>query len=166
MAVRGVCCTRFVPAYDVEQPRRCLEACRAIARVHRDRGIPATFFLVGRLLESEGLAYRELFDEPDLFEIASHTYSHKMLADHPVCGPAASAEEIHEEIFRGKELVEDCFGRACVGVRPGCGFPEGLAGAPGVLAEIAGAGLRYISSRAWGPHTTLPPCHWRAAPYV
>lgn len=146
----------LVPAYDTEQPGACLDACRRIADVHRRRGIPATFFIVGKLLEGDGPAFRELLDEPGLFEIASHTYSHRMLRDHPICGPAAGAAEIREEVRRGKALVEDCFGRPCAGIRPGCGFERGLTGAPAVLDEIAAAGLGYVSSQAWGPHTTLP----------
>ena len=148
--------TVIVPAYDVEQPGACLEACRQIARIHRERRIPATFFIVGALLEKEGQAYKELLDEPGLFEIASHTYSHKLFRDHPVCGPAVSPGEIHEEIVRGKELVEEVFGHQCLGVRPGCCFDVGLRGAPSVVAEVAAAGFRYVSSRAWGPHSTLP----------
>ena len=35
-------------------------------------------------------------------------------------------------------------------------FDVGFRGAPGVLAEIAGAGFKYVSSRLWGPHTTVP----------
>jgi hypothetical protein len=145
-----------VPAYDTESPGKCREACRKIARVHRELGVPATFFIVGQLLEKEGDAYRELLDEPGLFEIASHTYSHRMLRDQPVCGPAASPEQIHRELFLGKQRVEECFGRACTGVRPGCGFDKGLRGAPEVAKEVAAAGFSYISSQLWGPFTTVP----------
>jgi hypothetical protein len=146
----------FIPAYDTEHDGACLEACRKIARVHRDRGIPATFFIVGRLLQSAGRAFRELLDEPGLFEIASHTYSHMLLRDQPVAGRAVGPAAIHEEIFRGKQLVEDCFERPCLGMRPGCCFELGFRGLPEVLQEIASAGFRYVSSRAWGPHSTVP----------
>lgn len=146
----------FVPAYDTESAGACLQGCRQIARVHRQRGVPATFFIVGRLLETEGTAYRDLLDEPDLFEIASHTYSHKLLRNQGFAGPGVSPEQVHEEIHRGKALVEQCFERPCLGLRPGCGFEAGLRGAPEVLAEIAGAGLTYVSSRLWGPHSTVP----------
>ena len=148
--------TVFVPAYDTDHSDTCLEACKQIARVHREHAVPATFFILGRLLESEGEDYRKLLDEPDLFEIASHTYSHKMLRDQPICGPAASTQEIHNEIFRGKELVEEVFGRECLGMRPGCSFDVGLRGAPEVVSEVVDAGFRYISSRIWGPHYTVP----------
>jgi len=148
--------TAFVVAYDTERQGACLKACRKIAEVHRRRGVCATFFIVGRLLESEGAAFKELLDEPELFEIASHTYSHRMLKNHPICGPAVGPEEIHKEIFLGKQRVEDCFERACVGIRPGCSFDNGLTDAPGPLSEVAAAGLGYVSSQAWGPHYTLP----------
>ena len=148
--------TTFIAAYDVENASDCRKACETIARLHRDRGVPATFFVMGQLLENEGTEYKGLLDEPDLFEVASHTYSHGMLRDQPICGPAAGPEEIHKEIFRGKEIVEDVFGRACLGLRPACSFDVGLKGAREVVAEVAAAGFRYVSSRAWGPHFTIP----------
>ena len=148
--------TALIPAYDTELAGGCLEACRKIARVHRQREIPTTFFIVGRLLESEGGAYKELLDEPAVFEIASHTYSHRMLRDHPICGPAVDADEARMEIVRGKELVEQTFERECLGMRPGCGFEDGLRGAPSVVAQVAQAGYRYVSSQAWGPYCTAP----------
>lgn len=146
----------FVPAYDTEQMGGCLHACRDIVRVHRERNVPATFFIVGRLLAEEGSEYRQLFGDSELFEIASHTYSHKLLHDHPVCGRAANAEQIHTEIVEGKRLVEECFERPCVGLRPACGFEAGFRGVPEVVAELAAAGLSYVSSQLWGPHTTVP----------
>lgn len=146
----------FVPAYDTEHTGACLQACQDIVRVHRERDVPATFFIVGRLLEEEGEAYRRLLGDCDLFEVASHTYSHKLLRDHSVCGRGVSAEQVHEQIARGKQLVEECFERPCIGLRPGCGFETGFSGAPEVVAELASAGLGYVSSQLWGPHTTVP----------
>jgi hypothetical protein len=96
-----------------------------------------------------------VLDDP-LFELASHTYSHKMLRDHPFCGPAASPEQIRVEIWRGKEVIEQTFGRPCRGLRSGCGFADGLNGAPQVVAHLAEAGYSYVSSRLWGPEYSLP----------
>jgi len=146
--------TRYIAAYDTESPN-CLAACRKIAEVHRRYEMPATFFIVGKVLEASPAEYKELLDDP-LFEIASHTYSHKMLKDHPLCGSAASADERREEIFRGKALVEEIFGRPCLGVRPGCSFVDGLKGAPDVLSLVRESGLKYVSSLAWGPDYSLP----------
>jgi peptidoglycan/xylan/chitin deacetylase (PgdA/CDA1 family) len=146
--------TLYVAAYDTEHDG-CLAACRKIAAVHRRMEMPATFFIVGRRLEESGAEYRELLDDP-LFEIASHTYSHKMLRDHPICGPAAPPDERREEIVRVVALVEDVFERGCLGIRPGCSFEHGLKGAPDVLDIVKEAGLRYVSSMAWGRDYSLP----------
>jgi peptidoglycan/xylan/chitin deacetylase (PgdA/CDA1 family) len=117
--------------------------------------MPATFFIVGQMLEGDGGAYRELLDDP-LFEVASHTYSHKVLRDHPFCGPAVTETEVIEELSEGKRLVEDVFERPCLGVRPACGFEEGLRGAPDLLAAVSESGFGYISSLTWGTDYSLP----------
>ncbi|NQT93591.1 MAG: polysaccharide deacetylase family protein [Lentisphaerae bacterium] len=148
--------TVMVPAYDVEFPGDCLAACRRISEVHKKHDMPGTFFVTGKVLEKDGAELKQVLDDPELFELASHTYSHKMFRDHPFCGPAASIEEIREEVFRGKQLVEDVFERKCVGLRPGCCFDIGLKHAPEVLSIIHEAGLNYVSTQAWGPCYTVP----------
>jgi peptidoglycan/xylan/chitin deacetylase (PgdA/CDA1 family) len=146
--------TRYIAAYDTESPA-CLVACRKIVEAHRRHDMPATFFIVGKTLEESRQEYVALLDDP-LFEIASHTYSHKMLRDHPICGPAASPEQREIEIRRGKEVVEDAFGRECVGVRPGCGFSNAMRGATEELQHMASAGFGYVSSQLWGADYSLP----------
>jgi hypothetical protein len=146
--------TRYIAAYDTESPR-CLAACRAIVETHRRHQMPATFFITGKTLEADPEEYRALLDDP-LFEIASHTYSHRSLRDHPFCGPAVPLEQIREEILVGVEWVQKVFERPCAGLRPGCSFEHGLAGAPEILACIAEAGLSYVSSLAWGRDYSLP----------
>jgi len=73
-----------------------------------------------------------------------------MLRDHPFCGPAASEEQRREEIFQGKASVEKIFERPCLGLRPGCGFDNGLKGASDILRFITEAEFRYVSSILWG----------------
>ena len=146
--------TLYIAAYDTESPA-CLAACRRIVEVHRRHEMPATFFITGSVLEADGHGYGALLDDP-LFEIASHTYSHKSLRDHPFCGPAVSPEEIAEDVSEGKRWVEQVFERPCIGVRPGCGFEKGLCGAPEVLQAAAASGFRYVSSMAWGRDYSLP----------
>jgi len=65
--------TVYVAAYDTESPK-CLAACRKIVEMHRKHDVPASFFIVGKVLEANPDEYRELLDDP-FFEIASHTYS-------------------------------------------------------------------------------------------
>jgi peptidoglycan/xylan/chitin deacetylase (PgdA/CDA1 family) len=146
--------TLYVAAYDTEAPD-CLTACRGIVEVHRRHDMPATFFITGKVLEADRDEYRALLDDP-LFEVASHTYSHKLLRDHPLCGPAASPEEVIEELSEGRRWVEQVFERPCLGIRPACGFDDGLRGAVGVLEAVAGAGFRYVSSLTWGRDCSLP----------
>ncbi len=146
--------TKYIAAYDTESPR-CLEACRKIVDVHKRFQMPATFFIVGKTLEANASEYRKLLEDP-LFEIATHTYSHRMLRDNPFCGDAIPDEEKRIEIFKGKEIVERVFERPCLGLRPGCGFENGFRNAPRVLELIQEAGLKYVSSLLWGPDYSLP----------
>jgi peptidoglycan/xylan/chitin deacetylase (PgdA/CDA1 family) len=148
--------TRFLAAYDTEAAGTCLRACRTIAGIHERLDVPATFFIVGKRLEEEGAEYRAVLGQCPLFEVASHTYSHRMLRDHPFCGPAVGAAERSRELRLGKLLVEQTFGRPCLGLRPGCSFVTGLHGDSDLVADVAAAGFRYVSSTAWGPDYTLP----------
>ena len=155
--------TYYVAGYDAEnfdkdgpfQAPTCLEACRKIVEKHLKYRIPATFFVVGEALEANPKEYRELLDNP-LFEIASHTYSHKTLLDHPVCGPGCTEEEIWEEIERGKKVVEDIFQRPCKGLRTPCGYVEHLQAEPLVLKILSETGHEYLSSVGWGMLFTQP----------
>jgi peptidoglycan/xylan/chitin deacetylase (PgdA/CDA1 family) len=148
--------TRFIAAYDTESPGRCLAACRSIAAVHERMGVPATFYIVGKRLEEEGAEYRALLGDSPLFEIASHTYSHRMLRDHPFCGPPVDDAARRQEIVLGKERVEQTFARPCLGLRPGCSFDAGLRGDAALVSMVAEAGFRYVSSLLWGPQYTMP----------
>jgi peptidoglycan/xylan/chitin deacetylase (PgdA/CDA1 family) len=146
--------TLYIAAYDTESPK-CLAAVRKIAEVHKKFQMPATFFITGKTLEANIPEYKSLLDHP-LFEVASHTYSHKMLRENPFCGPAVSLEEKRKEIFEGKAAVERVFGKPCIGLRPGCGFEKALNGAADVLGLVKEAGFKYISSLLWGKDYSLP----------
>lgn len=148
--------TRYIAAYDTEKPQDCLAACRQIRAVHEQFSVPGTFFIVGKRLEEEGADYRAVLGDVPEFEMASHTYSHKMLRDHPFCGPAPEQVTRLQEIREGKAWIEQTFQRACVGLRPGCGFTEGLRGDRWLAAAVADAGFRYVSSVLWGPDYTVP----------
>jgi peptidoglycan/xylan/chitin deacetylase (PgdA/CDA1 family) len=146
--------TLYIAAYDTESPS-CLAACRKIVEVHKRFEIPATFFLVGRTLEANAAEYKALLSDP-LFEVASHTWSHKLLCDNAMCGKAVSPAEKREEILKSKALIEQVFERPCVGLRPAVGFDAGFKGAIDVLALVREAGYRYTSSLLWGPDCSMP----------
>jgi hypothetical protein len=147
--------TRYIAAYDTEKAGDCLAACKTIRQVHEEFDFPGTFFLVGKRLEEEGAEYRAVLDAP-LFEVASHTYSHIILRDHPFCGNTPGNDVRACEITLGKEWVEQTFQRPCVGLRPGCGFHNALRGDPWLVETVASAGFGYVSSLLWGPETTVP----------
>lgn len=147
--------TTFIAAYDTEQTA-CLEAVRGIIAVHEQFDVPATFFIVAGLLERQGADYVRLFGAHPRFEIASHTYTHLLLRDHRVCGPAGPREQFRREIVESKKRIEDVFGRAVEGFRPAVGFSDGLRGAPELLGLCREAGYRYTSALLWGPQDSMP----------
>lgn len=149
--------TIFVAAYDTEQAGACLSACGRITRVHREMGVPATFFIKTRLLEGdERRAYQKLLSD-DLFEVASHTVTHVMLRDHPALGVGAAPRDvIADELARSKATIEDAFGRPCEGLRSPVGFEDGLGDDRWLVELVAGTGYAYSSSQAWGPKCTIP----------
>jgi len=148
--------TRYIAAYDTEMPGSCLAACRRIREVHEEYSFPATFFIVGQLLENEGAEYLTLLGENPSFEIASHTYSHQLLRDHPLGVPGLTGAQREGEIRLGKEIIEQTFGRACLGMRVPWGFADGLRGDPEFVNQVAAVGFGYVSSLLWGPDFTLP----------
>ena len=143
--------TRFIAAYDTENAADCLSACGPIKDFPAKFDFPATFFIVGKRLEEEGREYRNLLGDVPSFEIASHTYSPKMLRDHPFCGPAPDNASRLQELQLGKKLVEQTFGRPSVGLRLGCGFAEGLRGDDWLLSHVETTGFKYVSSVLRGP---------------
>jgi peptidoglycan/xylan/chitin deacetylase (PgdA/CDA1 family) len=148
--------TRYIAAYDTEKAGDCLVACKTIRQVHEEFDFPGTFFIVGKRLEEEGAEYRAVLGDVPVFELASHTYSHIILRDHPFCGNTPTNEIRGRELIWGKERIEQTFGRPCVGLRPGCGFYNALRGDPWLVDAVATAGFQYVSSLLWGPETTVP----------
>jgi len=147
--------TRYIAAYDTESPD-CLAGVRRIVAVHEKHEMPATFFIVARLLEDQREEYVALLRDHPLFEIACHSYSHMPLVDAPRFAKAGPLEQFPREIVESKAIIEDTFGCAVTGFRPPCSGPEGLAVAPEALRLLDGAGYEYVSSFAWGPDCSLP----------
>jgi peptidoglycan/xylan/chitin deacetylase (PgdA/CDA1 family) len=146
--------TMYVAAYDVESGD-CLRACQKIVAVHKRMEMPATFFIVGQVLKAKPKEFRRLLDD-ELFEVASHTYTHHMYADHEWCGPGMPIEEALADVLKTKEYIEELFERPVAGIRPVCGFSNGLKSHPEVIGAIKEAGHAYISSQLWGPDLSMP----------
>lgn len=148
--------TCYVFAYDLEDPDLCLRAAPRLVELHRRHEVPATFFLLGSVLEVRGAELRRILGDDPLFDLASHTYSHKLLKDNRVHGPGVGLEELGREIELGIRLVEDVFERPCVGVRSGYGFHGGLRGERERLEVVWDRGARYLSSDLRGPGDSVP----------
>jgi hypothetical protein len=147
--------TKYLAAYDTEQPD-CLKMVRQIVKIHERHEMPATFFIVAGLLDSQGREYKSLLGNHPLFEIASHSYTHQMLRDNRICGKAAPAQVFRRELVESKKRLEDHFGCKLTGFRTPVGFSEGLRGLPDVLALCDEAGYKYVSTLLWGPLDSMP----------
>jgi peptidoglycan/xylan/chitin deacetylase (PgdA/CDA1 family) len=147
--------TRFLPAYDVEHAELCLPGVERLAALHRRFEAPATFFIVGKLLEKDGPAFRKLLDDP-LFDVQTHTYSHQALKDSRAWGAGAGLEVMEVEVREGKRLVEEVFERECIGLRPGGGFENGWQGCPDRLEILHRHGLKFVSADLRGPMDSIP----------
>ena len=148
--------TYYVFAYDVEDPDLCLRATPRLVELHRRYEIPATFFVLGTVLERRGAELRAVFGDDPLFDIASHTYSHQPLKHNRIHGPGVDLDELGREVGLGLRLVEEIFERPCVGVRSGYGFYGGLRGEKERLRVIRDSGARYLSSDMRGPADSVP----------
>ncbi len=148
--------TVYAASYDLENMELCVPAAQELVRIHRKYSAPATFFCVGRVVEQRGEELRRIFDDDPLFDIQSHTYSHRMLRDHIIHGPAIPVEEMWTEIGKAADIIERVFGRRPIGTRSGCGFKEGMQGEPERLRIIVECGMKYISTHLRGPMETIP----------
>lgn len=147
----------YVAAYDTES-LRCIHGVRSIVKQHKRYDAPATFFIVGELLEHPEIAdeLAALLDDP-LFEVASHTYTHELVKPHLSFGNQAPAESLlHEQIERSVQLIESTFDTKVAGFRTPSGFYTGLRGEKTLLRILWDNGIRYVSSKLMGRGDTVP----------
>jgi peptidoglycan/xylan/chitin deacetylase (PgdA/CDA1 family) len=137
-------------SYKGDRLQEFLAGVRAVAEVHLTLNLPATFFIVAKLLEDAGRELVELLDQP-LFDIQCHSYSHADV----VCISEDEAALRHE-LVDSKRRIEDTFGRSVIGFTTPAGYWNGLVGQQRVLAALWEAGYRYVRSFGMGPDGTIP----------
>ncbi len=143
-----------VVSYEGERLRECVAGIRAVAEVHLERGAPATFFIVARLLRAATSEIVEILDHPT-FEIASHSYTHPDIKSF-----LHDDDRLRHEVVDSKKVIEDAFGRAVVGFTTPGGYEDGYMDQPRFLELLREAGYRYVRSVACGPHFSMPaPLH-------
>jgi len=137
-------------SYEREALQHCLAGVRAVVEVHLRHNAPATFFLVGKLLEHARSELRSILDCP-IFDLQCHSYTHANLTE-----IAEDEVALKHELVDSKRLIEDTFGRPVIGLTSPGGFARGLLGHKQVLRAIGDAGYRYVRSMGLGPFDTQP----------
>ena len=136
--------------YNGERLTLCLDGIRAVAEVHLERRIPATFFLVAELALHAKSELKAILDKP-LFDIQCHSYTHENLLE-----VADNAAALKKEIVDSKKLIEDTFGRPVIGFTTPGSFTKGLCGQKRQIEALCNAGYRYVRSVGKGPFDTSP----------
>ena len=120
---------------------------RKLVALHTDQGVPATFFMLGKLVELEQ-RFKSIFrSRSDLIDVQQHTYSHSLVMekngfDRPRITPA----QLKSEIRKTKSLIKDSYGVDCTGVRLPYTFKGGLKGHAALQKAVKEAGMMFVSS--------------------
>ena len=141
---------------DIEPYRLCLDPKTAtrgleiIQDIHESLQVPGTLFTCGKTMthHKDALVAAKT---SGLFDIQSHTYSHILFKDQAwqddvfkASPPAA----IDFELRVTSEIVAECFGAECIGLRTPFCYNQGLRGRPDLLQLLHNNGIKYVSS--WG----------------
>lgn len=137
---------------------------RVASRLHRETGIPCTFFIQGRSLEEHADAFRRVRDECDeLIDFQQSTYSGLPLKT--VCQEnhegikvfrGLSPEQCRESLSRTQHLMEHALGIRPVGVAGPLGCYRGLSDRPDILEVLHELGIQFVRSYSrnaqdWAP---------------
>jgi len=142
-----------------ERVRESLSAVDVIVSILDEYQAPATFFILGWLLDYAGDEYAKRLGQRDNFDIQSHTYSHGSLKP-----GGLSLEELDDEVKQTKELIRKLFNVESIGVRGPGGYYRGMQGHPDRLKILWDNGARFIGTDSAGPPGAVMPAPF-AQPY-
>lgn len=121
-----------------------------------DFDAPATFFLVGRLVEAAPDAFRRLLSNPR-YEIASHTWSHMGFKSIGNWKCPYSVADVERDIRRSLAVLKKAFNSPVVqGVCAPGNYYRGIQDRPDLQRMCMRIGLRYLCSDGRGPADTIP----------
>jgi peptidoglycan/xylan/chitin deacetylase (PgdA/CDA1 family) len=135
---------------------------RRAREIHRELGIPATLFIVGRTLERWPHAFDDIAGDP-LFDLQQHTYSHQLLKTvyidkgHEIqVERGVGLEEIRREVRRTTALLHQHLGVECTGLTGPWGYYRGLRDRPDILQVLWEEGIRFTrtdgrNEKDWHP---------------
>jgi len=150
------------------EPEKILEkSIGAIADLHVELEVPATFFIVGKTIEMGHRTLKKLREHPSLFDLQQHTYSHLPLKSiNPDNGSAAinndtnvvggSLRRIAGEVRRTSELLRRHLDADCTGIRGPWGYYLGLLDRPDIVRVLAQNGIEFTSTYLRNRHDGFP----------
>jgi peptidoglycan/xylan/chitin deacetylase (PgdA/CDA1 family) len=120
---------------------------RKLVALHKAKGVPATFFMLGRLVELEP-RFKQIFrSRSGLIDLQQHTYSHSLVMEKPGFDrPMITAAQLKSEILKTSLLIKDAYGVVCTGVRLPYTYKGGLQGHAPLQKAIKDAGMSFVSS--------------------
>ena len=118
-----------------------------ITRILKKHEVPATFFIVGKVIERAGQDLSDLLNDSFLFDIGSHTYSHmEILSTH-----SEVINQFKRELIKTSKLILKHFDKEPLGFCAPGGFYRGLRGHPEQLRILWDHGHRFIRTDGVGP---------------
>jgi peptidoglycan/xylan/chitin deacetylase (PgdA/CDA1 family) len=143
--------------YDVESSTDSDTVRRFLTKVeeiHRDLSVPATFFLVGKVVENNSQELVDLGRRCELFDYQQHTYSHMLLKT--VCMDdgkkvtivkAGSVEQVDDEVAHANRVLKEKLGVEGCGLTGPWGYYRGLSDRPDLLEILKRNGIGF--ARTW-----------------
>lgn len=136
--------------------QKVVASLKTICRHLDDFDAPATFFLVGRLVEAAPSAFRRALANPK-YEIASHTYSHMGFKSVGTWKCPYTVAAIEHDIKRGLAVLEKVFREVTVkGICAPGNYYQGIQDRPDIQKMLVRLGMKYVCSDGRGPRDTIP----------
>jgi hypothetical protein len=124
----------------------CLGAVSQVAAVLKRNEVPASFFIVGKVIERAGKSLASVLDSPR-FDIESHTYSHMKIKSND----RNVLEQFDQELRQTSDLIVQFFGSRPTGFCAPGNFYRGLQGYPEQLRMLWKQGYTFVGSDGQGP---------------
>ena len=124
-----------------------LASVEQITRVLKRYDAPATFCIVGKVLERAGEDLAYLLKDNPLFDIASHTYSYMGISS----TEPNVLRQFSTELEQTSDLILRYFGAHPIGFCAPGGFYKGLQGHPKQLGILWEQGYQFIITDGVGP---------------
>jgi hypothetical protein len=138
----------------IDEAVAAVSAIRAVLDRHR---VPATFFIVGIVLEKAGDRLASLLKGSPLLDVESHSYTHMGIKSED----PAVAEQLRRELRLTADLIESHFGARPIGFCAPGNFYRGLRGCKRPLQVLWDEGYRFIGTEGEGP-----PGQYMPAPFT